>query len=401
MRARSATRMTATLHDRRLPSGALVDFDWMRAAAAWAVLIGHVRGLYFVDYGEVVGAGRGLQLWYLLTGLGHQAVIVFFVLSGFFIGYSVFEAHSRGRFDWRRYAARRISRLYVVLVPALLLTYATDSLGILRFGAHATVYGGEVNAPNLELPVIASRLGALDFFRNLLQLQHVFGFAEYGSNGPLWSLPYEFWAYALFPLCLFAVRGPGRFVTRALAAAAACTLLGIARPTLTLYFAVWLMGALVAYTWLRRPRSMNDRAWPRLALGLAWLAFAATTVIARVRLLGSRPVEDLLLGLAACFLLMAHLRRAAAWEEPRGKRAASWLAGFSYTLYLIHYPIIVFIHAALVGAERWSPSWRAALFGGFIATGVGLLIAYPLSLLTERQTDRFRAQLEHLIRRSS
>ena len=69
----------------RLPPGTLADFDWLRGLAAVAVLAGHVRGLFFVDFGDLVAPGPFARLAYMATGLGHQAVVVFFVLSGFFI----------------------------------------------------------------------------------------------------------------------------------------------------------------------------------------------------------------------------------------------------------------------------------------------------------------------------
>ncbi|MCA9641154.1 MAG: acyltransferase family protein, partial [Myxococcales bacterium] len=116
-----------------LPVGALAQLDWIRGIAAFAVLAGHVRGLFFVDYSDLPMPTRVQQVAYMLTGLGHQAVIVFFVLSGFFIGYSVLVAHTQQRFSGLDYGIRRFSRLYAVLVPALVVTFLVDSLGIFLF----------------------------------------------------------------------------------------------------------------------------------------------------------------------------------------------------------------------------------------------------------------------------
>jgi len=66
---------------------------------------------------------------YFLTGFGHQAVIVFFVLSGFLISSSVFKAGAEGKWSWVDYGINRAARLYVVLIPGLLFGLLWDYLG--------------------------------------------------------------------------------------------------------------------------------------------------------------------------------------------------------------------------------------------------------------------------------
>src|SRR5438309_938443 len=56
---------------------------------------------------------------------GHSAVIVFFVLSGFVIAF-VTDTKEK---TWVSYSASRISRIYSVAVPAILLTILLDALG--------------------------------------------------------------------------------------------------------------------------------------------------------------------------------------------------------------------------------------------------------------------------------
>jgi hypothetical protein len=64
--------------------------DLARWLAALLVEGGHLRSFVFVDANS---AGNVSVLWkpfYYLTGLGHEAVMVFFVLSGFLIGKHVY-----------------------------------------------------------------------------------------------------------------------------------------------------------------------------------------------------------------------------------------------------------------------------------------------------------------------
>src|SRR6185369_3580509 len=58
------------------------------------------------------------------TGLGNQAVMVFFVLSGFFVGGSILK--SGEKFNLAGYSIARLTRLWVVLIPVLLITFLAD-----------------------------------------------------------------------------------------------------------------------------------------------------------------------------------------------------------------------------------------------------------------------------------
>ncbi|QNA83239.1 acyltransferase family protein [Sphingomonas sp. So64.6b] len=60
--------------------------DMVRGLAALLVLVGHVRGFVFVDYSDLTGSKLPFAPLYVIGGLGHQAVILFFALSGFLVG---------------------------------------------------------------------------------------------------------------------------------------------------------------------------------------------------------------------------------------------------------------------------------------------------------------------------
>ena len=77
----------------RLAKRTSVHLDLIRGVSAVAVLLYHLRGLFFVDYPFLGHRIRAHQsALYAVTGYGHQAVMVFFVLSGYFIGTSVMES---------------------------------------------------------------------------------------------------------------------------------------------------------------------------------------------------------------------------------------------------------------------------------------------------------------------
>jgi peptidoglycan/LPS O-acetylase OafA/YrhL len=126
-------------------------FDAMRGLAAVAVLVYHIRYRFFADWSEVPHSASTL-FFYTLTSFGHDAVMVFFVLSGALISRSVIRAGASGRWSWLEYAAARSSRLYVVLLPGLLLTLAWDMAGL-------TLFPGSTPGTRPERGTISSTCG--------------------------------------------------------------------------------------------------------------------------------------------------------------------------------------------------------------------------------------------------
>ena len=99
-----------------------------------AVLFGHLRAGFFGSYrksGSHNPVAAGLMC---LSSVSHDAVIIFFVLSGYLIGASVLKGAVTQRWTWNSYLIKRATRLYVVLLPSITLT------AILRPPWHSTVW---------------------------------------------------------------------------------------------------------------------------------------------------------------------------------------------------------------------------------------------------------------------
>src|SRR4030088_13412 len=101
----------------------------IRGVSALAVMLGHVRGLFFVYFPFLENKSLVVRLLYAVTGFGHQAVMIFFVLSGYFIGMSVLDSVAEHRWSWRVYLVSRLTRLQLVLFPALILGAIWDQIG--------------------------------------------------------------------------------------------------------------------------------------------------------------------------------------------------------------------------------------------------------------------------------
>src|SRR5437868_5279704 len=111
--------MLSTLH--RLSNRGSTFLDLVRGLSALAVMAGHLRGLFFVPFDQANAPTALIGAVYFLTSLGHQAVVVFFVLSGYFIAGNVLRSLADQSWNWRGYLTRRLVRLSIVLIPALLL----------------------------------------------------------------------------------------------------------------------------------------------------------------------------------------------------------------------------------------------------------------------------------------
>ena len=356
--------------------------DLLRGLAAILVLADHWRNYFFVNF-HALGLHRVLlAVPYILTAAGHEAVIIFFVLSGFLIGGTIRRSVELGQWDWACYLTNRLVRLWIVLLPGLLLTLLWDKIGV-ALEASRPVYLGDPGHPIVGSIARTDALAV--FIGNLLFVQEV-SVPAFGSNGPLWSLANEFWYYILFPLALLAIV-PFRSTRTRIITAALFTLVGVwLRTTLLPLFPVWLLGA--ALLNLPRPHLNNSLRWLAAVIYLP-MVFLCTHLHGTLGI-----VSDYILagGTAALIwtLLSASRPAPAAAGQVRFSRG---LARFSYTLYVVHFPFLTLIAALLVADRRWQPTplhITAAL--GILA--VTLAYAYGIASLTEFHTDRVRGWVQ-------
>jgi peptidoglycan/LPS O-acetylase OafA/YrhL len=365
------------------------DLDLIRGMAAVAVLIYHVRYRFFYDYADVQNANWISKSFYGITSFGHDAVIVFFVLSGYFISASVLRDGAKHRWSWKRYSVSRLTRLYLVLIPGLLLTLFWDGLGLKLF-PDSPVYTGAKQPWINDFYPIANCINVKTVAANAVFLQTVVE-PPLGSNVALWSLSYEFWYYFLFPLAILALIWPTSKAKSLASLALVAILLTCLGPRIALYFPIWLLGAAVCIlppirSW-HRPHSVRS-SW--LAIGLFCSALAVTHLEAGRRLLNGAVVAlDYVNGILFALVLYFLIHNQSPEKSGPYSRISRTLAGFSYTLYLVHLPLLVFLRAAFV---REVP-WRVNLgnIGWTIAISLGCVAyAYLISQFTEAKTNAVR-----------
>jgi peptidoglycan/LPS O-acetylase OafA/YrhL len=94
--------------------GHFESLDGLRGAAALAVVIHHSANVYLGT--ETRNLGLFTPVLHALARLGHPAVLLFFVLSGFVLYVSFLRGHDR---SYRSFLLRRIFRLYPALIVAV------------------------------------------------------------------------------------------------------------------------------------------------------------------------------------------------------------------------------------------------------------------------------------------
>jgi len=368
---------------------ASVHFDLLRGLAAFFVLFEHWRNLFFVDYPHITAYRVPFAVLYALASAGHQSVILFFVLSGYFIGGTVFRSVERNQWTWSSYLLRRIVRLWIVLIPALLFCLFWDRLGIhLRLAP--ALYSGQV-ANNMVFGDTTSQLTSRIFFGNLFFLQTILT-PVFGSDGVLWSLANEFWYYLLFPLGLLALWSTRRPAYRLLCAALFVVMAWFIGADMVLNFPIWLAG--VALFKLPVP-ALPSRAARYLRIGSSLLYAILFFAFGRIPWITGRKRDYLLTLITTLFLWI--LLSAAALHPSRSRTVhiSREFARFSYTLYAVHVPFLLFLTALIVADSRWYPTTKTLTLGLGILL-IALIYSWTLAFLTEFRTDTLRQRLEHL-----
>lgn len=357
----------------------LYNLDFLRGTAAFLVLIGHLRAYVFQNYNDIAHENLHIKAFYFITGLGHQAVIIFFALSGFLVGGKALSDILNHRFSWSRYFLRRLTRLWIVIFPALLLTLFLDGIGSWLTGGMG--YGGQYyeiynSGPHGPAGIDHS---LLTFFGNLAFLQTIY-VPTFGSNGPMWSLANEFWYYVVFPLAAWVVLVRSATLVRV---AALCILFLIVMLLPTWLLAgglIWVAGAVAAWC-TKRPTLA--RVFKHLAARVGVIsALLAALILTKIR---PDDIGDLGLGIVVALSLpiLATLPSPGSLYNAVSHGASE----FSYTLYLTHFPLLTLISLAGFAPSKFSPSIFSA---GLYVTLLTVALAWAAAAwwCFERNTDR-------------
>ena len=354
----------------------------LRGLCAIQVAAAHLRAEFFPGLRSIADPSLAYQGLAFFTGFAHQAVVLFFLISGWLVGGSLMAKMGRPQ-ALQAYAIDRLSRLWTVLIPTFVL--------MLLFG----VLAGQL-LPNTIDYSRANSYSLLSFGGNLVGLQTV-TMDAFGGNYPLWSLANETWYYLMFPLLLVLIAG-STAVRRTLAMLSLVAI-ALALPyDMTLYFLVWLLGAVCSRV---RVECSHAVRWLMLAV------FCALAVY--FRLTGSNDdltaasfAQDIVYSIAfLLFLCSMHVTAdPASHALARLRSGAAFFAEFSFTLYVFHIPLIrlmQYVGLKVWGGFRLSPDNWIDYGIYFSLLGVILVLSYGSYLLFESHTPKVRRWLKELL----
>ncbi|HEY1147132.1 MAG TPA: acyltransferase [Pseudoduganella sp.] len=350
-----------------MPRSFSLYLDLLRFLAALTVMVSHAAG-------QTLG-GRVLP-----GSLGHNAVIVFFLLSGYVIAHVADHKENTARAFW----ISRFARVYSVALPAILLTPLVDQIGL---HIDPGFYAGGMTTHDYSLVRIAASLG----FVNELWFVSIMPF----SNSPYWSLCYEMSYYLLFAIFTFA--GPRRWFWLTLAAL-------VIGPKILLLAPIWLVGVvLYRYRgWYGISEAAGWLLWSTSLLGAAafqywdvtdqisrWLAGRIGAEAFTLLHFSKRFLGDYILTvvIAAHFIGFRRIAPRFAGLLELGARPIRAASSLTFSLYLFHLPLLLLVILLLRDMEPGPAYFFAAL-------GITLVLVVPLGIVTERQKDVLKRWLE-------
>lgn len=322
-------------------------------------------------------AGVMSTLWY-----GHFAVAAFIVLSGFCLQMSLYGRKDGRLTDLPTFLKRRCWR---ILPPY----YACLALSLLV--CHFVTSRQEGLPWSQYLPVTTENVAAHVFMIHNLSREWM-----YKINGVLWSISIEFQLYFLFPLIAAALWKLGaRWVLPVAVALVAVPL--AARPELEKlylwYGALFVLGMCGA-RWAFDTRLTRPAYQPTLVVA------AVSFIVSILSLQWTKELywRDGLMGVAIVALLMAGVvRPTAPWTRWIGAKPLLWLGSFSYSLYLMHHPVL---QVLFVSRPEWASTVTRQI--GFLAACLPIILAvcYGFYLVFEKPFISRGKQKRHILQNS-
>ena len=304
------------------------------------------------------------------------------------------------KLNFSHYIFNRLTRLWIVLLPALLATFAINAFTCRNSGDTLYCTADSALASHAEIPPQLSQKIS-DLISNAFFLQPFRG-TQWGGNGPLWSLSYEFWYYIVF----FSIISVVSYLLKreiGFGLIPHLTILFLSSRILNFDWLIlgiiWLSGALASYFLKVDSFVTFTRKYQKpMAFNLTFLTFIfILPALISLRLfprIFSLPIAILLLTIS----LSLTQNEKAIYADGRLHKTIVRGSEYSFSLYLTHFPLIALATSLFVPVDRWRMSPFGILVLMLLTLGA-LLTAYGFAWLTEFNLTQVRIALRSRVQR--
>jgi peptidoglycan/LPS O-acetylase OafA/YrhL len=378
-----------TSSDAVAPAGTsrLRSLDGLRGLAALVVVFHHLfQTLPTVADATLTGPGRppvwSFSWWVLSTPAhilvaGPEAVLVFFVLSGFVVSLPVIR---KAHFNWMSYYVQRSLRLYLPSIASVLLAALWILLSHQNSATATSSWTAGSSFPTVSVAQVVSAFDLL--------------FGNIDINNPLWSLRWEVVFSLTLPLFVIIAIVVRRIWWAALLICWAAIVAGQHLESDSLRFLpLFLVGTILQ---TRMPeiqrwygRMANRRGFSLIAvlaaavslllIVLPWVTDAIWPASRAIHVASGAVVVVGAFGLVVCAALCGPLSAALS------TRFFQWLGRISFSLYLVHVPVIIALSSVFGRGEQF----------------IALPVALAASLLVGGLFARFVEQPSHRLSRAA
>ena len=310
--------------------GKILEFEFLRGFAAFYVFFHHtVFQFNIIEKNSILGK---------LFSFGQEAVMLFFLLSGYVIALSLMKR----KYSFYEYLKHRFLRIY----PILLFVITVSIL------LKITYSNLDLNFNNLLL--------------NLLMLQDISALkpgtftGPFLGNSPLWFLSYEWWFYIIFFIHLFLYQKFYKNINFLIFSGFIFSIIGLISyyyfpnqiSLIVMYYYIWLSGAIVCIIYFTQISNKKKSLFTLLIIYLIIICFYFILFVynEKTSSIGIHPLLELRHYLTSFLFLVVsliyakylynYLKNNLNYQKflKLGLKPAS----ISFGVYVIHYPIMQF-----------------------------------------------------------
>lgn len=370
----------------------LGQLDSIRGIAALTVLLQHFLYVFpkfepdtFNESGmPILNALKYSPLRFFFAG--HEAVIIFFILSGFVLSLPFLNNHQQ---NYKTFVVRRIFRIYVPYIAAIFIAFLFSSL---------------FNTQNIDsLSGFFNRIWSSNFSWSLI-INHLAMIGDYDTrayNPVIWSLTHEMRISLIFPILMILIRKFGYKTNllialfTSLVAYALVILISPANQTnilMTLYYtSMFIVGALLAKykDQLSNLFGKVNKAVFGCLLAFALLFYTYAWSLPNVEIIHKFIINDWMTVIGACLFIVLS-QSSQGFSKFLLLKPFTFLGKISYSLYLYHIVVLFTLIFTLHGVIAMPAILVISMAISFVVSaGAYKWIEMPAIKAGKKMTQRY------------